>query len=138
VADRNKLPKDLGVKAYLDGIADPKRKADCQALLRLMKSVTKSEAVLWAASVVGFGTGTYTYPSGRTMEWLLIGFSSGKKDLTIHITPSLGGCADLLARLGPHKQGKSCIYISALAAVNTKALKELLTRVVTTHNGSGG
>jgi hypothetical protein len=130
VAEFKIEPTDVGLKAFLDTIDDTQRKADCQALARLMKGITKAEPVLWGASIIGFGEYTYTYPSGRTADWFLIGVSPRKKDLTIHVTPGLGGFGTLLLKLGPHKCGKSYLYVNTLADVNQKVLKELLTRAV--------
>lgn len=135
MADRKTTPNDLGVKAFLDTVTDPKRKADCQAVLKLMKGVTNAEPVLWGASIVGFGEYTYTYPSGRTADWFVLGFSPRKKDLSLYVMPSLSGFGDLLTKLGPHKLGKACLYVNALADVNPKVLKELLTRAVKQANG---
>lgn len=135
MADRKTNPTDAGVKAFLATVADPKRKADCQAIVRLMKGVTNAEPVLWGASIVGFGEYTYTYPSGRTADWFVLGFSPRKKDISVYVMPSLSGYADLLTKLGPHKLGKACLYVNALADVDTKVLKELLTRAVKQANG---
>jgi hypothetical protein len=138
VADRKNKPTDAGVKAFLDAVADPKRKADCQALVRLMRAITRSEPVLWGASVIGFGSYTYTFPSGRTADRFTLGFSPRKKDISVFVTPSLSGFGDLLSKLGPHKCGKACLYLSALGEVDAKVFKELLTRAAAKSNGSGG
>ena len=128
-------PTDVSVKAFLDAITDPKRKADCQAIIKLMKGITKAEPVLWGASIIGFGKFTYTYPSGRTADWFLLGFSPRKKDLSLYVTPSLSGFGDLLAKLGPHKCGKACLYVNNLEDVDAKVLKDLLTRATKQANG---
>ncbi len=128
-------PTDMGVKAFLAAVTDPKRKADCQAAIRLMKGITKAEPVLWGASVIGFGSHTATSPSGRTTARYLIGVSPRKKDLSLYVMPSLSGFGDLLAKLGPHKCGKACLYVKELADVDAKVLKELLTRAVKQANG---
>lgn len=126
---------DASVKAFLDAVTDPQRKADCQAIIKLMKGITKAEPVLWGASIIGFGTFTYTYPSGRTADWFMLGFSPRKKDISLYVTPSLSGFGDLLTKLGPHKCGKACLYVQTLADVDAKVLKELLTRASKAKNG---
>lgn len=126
---------DASVKAFLDAVTDPQRKADCQAIIKLMKGITKAEPVLWGASIIGFGTFTYTYPSGRTADWFMLGFSPRKKDISLYVTPSLSGFGDLLTKLGPHKCGKACLYVNNLADVDAKVLKELLTRASKVKNG---
>lgn len=136
MAELKTKPTDTNVKAFLDAVTDPQRKADCQAVIRLMKGITKAEPVLWGASIIGFGNFTYTYPSGRTADSFLLGVSPRKKDLSLHVTPSLSGFGDLLAKLGPHKCGKACLYVNTLADVDAKVLKELLTRATRQANGS--
>jgi hypothetical protein len=126
---------DAGVKAFLAAVTDPKRKADCQALIRLMKGVTSAEPVLWGASIVGFGAHSYRLPSGRAVDKFVVGFSPRKKDLSLYVMPSLSGFGDLLSKLGPHRCGKACLYVDTLADVNPKVLKELLTRAVKQANG---
>ncbi len=130
MADPKTNSTDAGVKALLAAVTDPGRKADCQAVIKLMKGITKAEPTLWGASVIGFGTHTTTTAGGRTNGTYLIGVSPRKKDLSVFITPGLSGCADLLTKLGPHKLGKACLYVQALSDVDAKVLKELLTRAV--------
>ena len=130
MTDRKKPPTDGGVKAFLAAVTDPDRRADCLAVMRLMRGITKAEPTLWGASVIGFGSHTAVSASGRTSDSFLIGVSPRRKDLSLYVMPGLSGCGDLLTRLGPHKLGKTCVYVKALADVDAKVLKELLTRAV--------
>jgi hypothetical protein len=41
----------------------------------------------------------------------------------------------LLERLGPHRTGRSCLYLKRLADVDLDVLRELVTRSVTIHRG---
>ena len=123
-------PTEGSVKTFLDGVTDPDRKADCQAVMKLMKAITKAEPVLWGPSIIGFGKYKYAYPSGRTVDWFVLGFSPRKKDLTLYVPPGLSGFGELLTGLGTHKLGKACLYMKRLADVDPKVLKELLTRAV--------
>ena len=135
MADPMTKPTGASVKHYLAAIPDPARKADCLAVARLMKGLTKAEPVLWGTSIVGFGSHAFVYPSGRTTDWFLLGFSPRKKDLSLYITPSLSGFGDLLTKLGPHKCGKACLYVNSLADLDAKVLKELLRRAVKQATG---
>jgi hypothetical protein len=40
-----------------------------------------------------------------------------------------------LARLGPHKTGKGCLYLKRLDDVDCGALRELIDRSVRVHKG---
>ncbi|GAB3245368.1 hypothetical protein RMN56_09135 [Micromonospora halotolerans] len=41
----------------------------------------------------------------------------------------------VLARLGPHKTGKGCLYVKRLDDVDETALRELVDRTVRVHKG---
>ena len=41
----------------------------------------------------------------------------------------------MLARLGPHKTGRGCLYIKRLDDVDHDALRELIDRSVRVHKG---
>jgi hypothetical protein len=41
----------------------------------------------------------------------------------------------VLARLGPHKTGKGCLYIKRLDDVDSGALRDLIDRSVRVHRG---
>ena len=42
---------------------------------------------------------------------------------------------DLLARLGPHRTGKGCLYLKRLADVDPAILRQLIERSVRVHRG---
>ena len=45
-----------------------------------------------------------------------------------------GSNADLLARLGPHSTGKSCVYVKRLADLDRDVLTELVRRSFVANN----
>ncbi len=118
------------VDAFLNKIADDERRADCRAVVDLMRAVTKEEPKMWGPSIVGFGRYRYKYESGRGGEWPITGFSPRKGDLTLYIMPGFDSSAELMARLGKHKTGKSCLYIKRLSDVDLKVLKKLVAQSV--------
>jgi hypothetical protein len=130
MAEPKTQPTTASVTAFLDQIADPARRKDCKAVARLMRKVTGSRPVLWGANIVGFGSYRYTYASGRSGEWPLTGFSPRAADLTLYVMSGFAGEAALLKRLGPHKTGKSCLYLKSLADVDLVALEKLLVKSV--------
>lgn len=107
-------------------VADEQRRADCIALVELMQKATACKPVMWGASIVGFGKYRYRYESGREGDWMVTGFSPRKNDLTLYIMPGFDNYAELLAKLGKHKTGKSCLYLKRLADVDMKILKQLI------------
>lgn len=124
------LPSSASVADYLAAVPDAQRRADCQLLLAWMQAATGESPVLWGPSIVGFGTYRYTYASGRSGTWPVIGFAPRKTDLSIYIMPGFERFAALLQRLGRHKTGKSCLYIKRLADIDTGVLRELIGAAV--------
>jgi Domain of unknown function (DU1801) len=121
---------DASVEVYLASIADPERRADCQALVRLMQKVTKQRPRMWGSSIVGFGTYHYKYESGREGDACATGFSSRRPDISIYLTASFPGQAVLLDQLGKHKLGKACLSIHRLSDVDRNVLQQLIAKSV--------
>ena len=118
------------VSAFLNKIADAQRRKDCQTVLDLMKQATGEEPKMWGSSIVGFGTYRYRYASGREGDWLIIGFSPRKTDLTLYIMPGFEKFESLMAKLGKYKTGKSCLYLKKLDDVEIPVLKKLINTSV--------
>jgi hypothetical protein len=130
MAELKTKPTKQNVEAFLNRIPDPKQRADAFSILALMKGITKSEPQMWGASIVGFGSFTYKYVSGRELAWFAVGFSPRKTDLTLYIMPGVGRYPALLKKLGKHKTGKSCLYIKKLDDIDLPTLKELVKQSV--------
>ncbi len=116
------------VIAFIDRVENDGRREDSRRLLELMREVTGEEPQLWSGSMVGFGTYHYRYASGREGEYFKVGFAPRKANLTIYLMSGFDGHDDLLARLGPHTTGKSCLYVKRLDDIDTKTLTELVQR----------
>ncbi|MCG2585941.1 DUF1801 domain-containing protein [Massilia sp. TS11] len=114
------------VDAYLDAIADPERRADCQALTKLMSKATGEPATMWGTSIVGFGSYHYRYESGREGDSCLVGFASRKGDISLYVSAVFPEREALLAKLGKHKTAKACVYLKRLADVDLKVLEQIV------------
>jgi hypothetical protein len=123
------------VEKFLNAIKDEQTRRDCFEIVKLMKQATKSEPRMWRTSIVGFGTYHYKYASGREGDWMLVGFSPRKQNLTLYIMAGFDRYDELLEKLGKHSTGKSCLYIKRLADVDRKVLKELITESVMVMSG---
>jgi hypothetical protein len=123
-------PKTKATKAsvatFLAAIADEQRREDCKAVARLMQEATGEKPVLWGTNIVGFGAYRYEYASGGTGDWPLVAFAPRRNELTLYVMAGFEGHAELLAKLGRHKTGKSCLYLRHLADVDMAVLKELI------------
>ncbi len=120
------LPNDASVEEFLDAVEHPRRREDARRLLELMREITGEPPRMWGSGIIGFGSYHYRYASGREGDWLLAGFSPRKQNLALYIMPGFSEAADLLARLGKHRTGKSCLYINKLADIDMEVLAELL------------
>ena len=117
---------DASVEVFLDGIADEAKRRDSYAILAMMQEVTGVEAKMWGDSIVGFGSYHYKYASGREADWMLVGFSPRKQNLTLYIMSGFEQYDELLQRLGKHSTGKACLYVKRLADVDLSVLRELV------------
>ncbi len=127
MAENKTKPTEASVVEFLNTVEHETRRADAFRVLELMKEVTGEEPVMWGPSIVGFGSYHYKYDTGREGDMCMTGFSPRKTSLTIYIMPGFDRYEELMARLGKHKTGKSCLYINKLADVDEEVLKELIT-----------
>ena len=102
------------------------RRADCEAVCAMMQAATGEPPVMWGEAIVGFGRYAYTNTSRKTFEWPVVGFSPRKHDLTLYIMPGFDAFTGLIAKLGRHKTGKSCLYIKQLADVDAGVLRGII------------
>jgi hypothetical protein len=133
-SDRKTRPGDGDVRAFLDGVADERRRADARALLELMESVTGAGPRMWGASIIGFGRQPYTTSDGKQREWFAVGLSPRKAALTLYGLTYYGTNTDLLERLGRHTTGKGCLYLKRLEDVDREVLTELIRRSWESNN----
>jgi hypothetical protein len=119
-------PTDDDIAAFLAAIPDERRRADSEAVCRLMAEETGETPVLWGTAIVGFGRHHYRYASGREGDWMAVGFSPRKQNLTLYLMDGFAGYEELLAKLGRHSTGKSCLYIKRLEDVDTDVLREMV------------
>jgi hypothetical protein len=118
------------VAAFLTAVPEHQRD-DTAALIKMMGDITRQPAEMWGSSIVGFGHRTLTYETGRTMDWMWVAFSPRKQNMTVYILDGFPRYEELLAKLGKHSTGKSCLYIKSLADVNVDILRELIAQSVT-------
>lgn len=125
MAENKTKPTRAGVETYISKIKDAERRRDCETLVRLMKKATGEMPVMWG-SMVGFGQYHYRYASGHEGDCFTMGFASRKPELVLYIMNGLERQKELLARLGKHRTGKSCLYIRRLADVDARVVERLI------------
>lgn len=130
MAELKTQPSNDSVMSFLDTIEDPRKYTDSITILKLMKEVTGESPTMWGESMIGFGQYHYKYASGREGDWFLTGFSPRKNNFSLYIMAGFDQYESLLARLGKHKKGKSCLYIRNTDDVDLEVLRELVTASV--------
>ena len=106
------------------------KRQDCETIIGIMVEATGEKPVMWGSSIIGFGSYHFKYASGREGDWLLIGLSPRKQNISIYIMDGLSNYEKLLSKLGKHKVGKSCLYINKLADIDIGVLTSLVERSV--------
>ena len=119
-------PNDGNVEDHLQSIEPERRRDEARRIDAILREATGDEPVLWGSGLVGYGTYSYKYASGREGDWFRVGFAARKTKITLYVMPGFDGYDALLARLGKHKHGKSCLHINKLADVDMDVLVELV------------
>jgi hypothetical protein len=132
--DRKTRPTSAEVGAFLDGVADDRRRADAWEVLDTMRRLTGAEPRMWGGSMVGFGHQPYTTADGKERDWFALGLSPRKAALTLYGLTYYGSNVDLLERLGTHTTGKGCLYVKRLDDVDREVLEELIVRSWNTNH----
>lgn len=128
MAELKTQPTNQDVVAFLNAIPDEAKRRDCFILLDLMQEITGAQPVMWGDAIIGFGRYHYRYASGREGEWPPVGFSPRKQNLTLYFMTGFDQYEALLAKLGKHSIGKSCLYIKRLDDMDLPTLQELVRR----------
>jgi hypothetical protein len=126
MAENKTQATSADVTAFIEGVADEAQRADAHRIAEMMARLSGAPAKMWGPSIIGFGSYYYKYDSGREGDTLRIGFSPRKGQTVLYLPGTISAQADLLARLGKHKEGKGCLYIKRLADVDAAVLEEMV------------
>ena len=138
MAELKTQKNDASVEDFLNSVSDAQKREDSFAVLELMREVTGEKPAMWGTNIVGFGSYHYKYASGREGDWPLAGFAPRERELTLYIMAGFERYEELLAKLGKHKTGVSCLYIKRLADVDPTVLKQLVSASVKHMKTPGG
>jgi len=115
---------------FIAAVEHPVRRADAEAAAAMLSGITGEPPVMWGPSIVGFGAYTYVNTTKKPATWPIIGFSPRKTEMVLYLMPDFPEKAGLLARLGKHRVGVSCLYIKKFTDVDMDVLRELCVRSV--------
>ncbi len=119
-------PEDTDITTFLDAVTPPARADEARRLVQIFSEVSGFAPRIWAGTMVGFGRYEYRYASGHSGQALATGFAPRKADLSIYIMPGYTDFSPILADLGKHRMGKSCLYLRRLSDANEVALRTLI------------
>ena len=85
MSDVKTKKNEASVDGFLKSVENEKRREDSSVVLDLMKEVTGEKPTMWGTSIVGFGSYHYKGASGREGDWIKVGFSPRKQNMTLYL-----------------------------------------------------
>ncbi|MBK7245108.1 MAG: DUF1801 domain-containing protein [Saprospiraceae bacterium] len=130
-------PTSASVEDFINKLANDQQRKDSFKLIELFKNASGEEPKLWGSSIIGFGNRRYKSPAtGREVDWLLIGFSPRKANLSLYISVSIKEHAESLTKLGKHKTGVGCLYINKLEDIDLTVLRQMIDITLKNRNNN--
>jgi hypothetical protein len=127
LAEIKTKPTAASVEDFINAVPDEQKRKDSFAILEMMRKATGEEPAMWGSSIIGFGNVRYKSPkTGREVDWLRIGFSPRKANISLYFTMDVKKHGDALEKLGKHKTGVGCLYINKLEDVDIKVLEGMI------------
>ena len=132
MAEAKTQPTDTDPQDFLAAVEPARKREEAQVLDALFRRVTGEQPKMWAPSIIGYGSYSATYASGREVEWMRTGFSPRKAKHSLYLMggycdPDAGAKhADMLERLGMHTRGKSLLYDNKLVDIDLAVLEEMI------------
>ena len=123
-------PTEQSVVQFITAVTPEQKRQDAFTLLEMMERLSGFKARMWGPSIVGFGQYHYRYDSGREGDFMRIGFSPRKANLSLYIIAGVDQHRELLDQLGKHKTGKSCLYVNKLSDIKLSVLEELILKAL--------
>lgn len=127
MSENKTQPTSDDVDEFIARVKNPTRRADAAHLKNLLTRLTGEPATMWGPSIIGFGTESYRYETGREGTMPRMSFSPRSTSLVLYFNQAAEAHGDLLTAIGPHTTGKACVYIKKLADIDEDALVALIT-----------
>jgi hypothetical protein len=130
MAENKTKQTEASVEDFLSKIEDEKVRRDSEKISELMRKISGEPPKMWGESIIGFGYRLIKSKSGREVDWLEVGFSPRKQNLTLYLNIGEGWDEDLLSKLGKHKLGMGCLYFKRLSDIDETILAELIEKSI--------
>ncbi len=120
-------PTAASVEDFVNSVQPKQKRKDSFVILEMMKKASGEEPKMWGGSIVGFGNRRYKSPTTeREVDWLEIGFSPRKANLSIYLLGGLKQHGEALEKLGKHKTGVGCLYVNKLDDIDLDVLRDMI------------
>lgn len=116
-------PSNVSPADYIATLSE-RRAREGLLLLQMFEDVCGEPGIMWGPSMIGFGSTEYALAQGKTGETFRVGFSPRKASLVLYGVQD----AELLPRLGKHKESVACVYVNSLDDVDIDILRSLIDR----------
>ncbi len=127
------IPTEVAVSEFIAAVEPERKREEAKVIDAIFRKVTGEQPKMWGPSIIGYGDYRTTYESGRDVHWLRTGFSPRKAKHSLYF---MGGYCDaaadkrreaMLAKMGKHSRGKSCVYVNKLTDIDLAVLEEIIT-----------
>ncbi len=115
------------VEEFVSRVTPARRQEDARTLIAMMRQITGLDPEMWTGNIIGFGDYHLHYESGREGDCGALGFAPRKASLVVYLVDGVGHYRDHLTRLGPHKAGVGCLYLTSLGKIDMEVLRDILT-----------
>jgi len=123
------------VETFLSTVTKERRLADARQIIEIMRRVSGEEPAMWGPSMIGFGSHHYRYESGHEGDSHVIGLSPRSAAMSVYGLYNADDPDPHFEKLGPHRLGKGCLYITRFDAIDHD-LFEALVREAWARQGS--
>lgn len=121
-------PEPGSARAYLETLTPARRRHNGLTALDVFEAATGIPGELWTGNMVLFGRLHYRYASGHSGVTGRVGFAARAAELVLYGLQDFAGAPELLARLGPHRLSKACVYVRNIDDLDLDVLGELAAR----------
>ncbi len=117
----------VSAQDFIANSVEPSRRAEAEVLAAMFQEEA-GDLQVWTGGMLGAGTYTYAYPSGRKGEWFPTGFAMRKAQITLYFLAGFDHQSDLLEKVGKYKLGQSCFYVKKLTDIDLDVVRQMIRR----------
>lgn len=119
------IAKDDSVEDFIASWPNDQAK-EGKILCDLLQKATGQKPVRWGTKLIGFGTYTYHYASGRSGDWMPVAFAPRSGGMTLYLADHQEHYKDRLTNMTVKGGGKSCVYLKKLSEVDLEGLSAIV------------